>query len=174
VVRHSNDWADLVFGEQDGRMDGKAAQLAAALGNGPGLKTSIVPDILDRMWEKMVFIATLAGATVLFRAAMGDILRGGGEKLVMSMLERNEAVAAAMGHPPSEQAKAAARKVVQDRSSTVTASLLRDLEGGGPTEADHILGFMAEAAHRAGIPDELQRAAWVHARAQEERRARGG
>jgi 2-dehydropantoate 2-reductase len=174
VVRHSNDWADLVFGEQDGRMDGKAAQLAAALGNGPGLKTSIVPDILDRMWEKMVFIATLAGATVLFRAAMGDILRGGGEKLVMSMLERNEAVAAAMGHPPSEQAKAAARKVVQDRSSTVTASLLRDLEGGGPTEADHILGFMAEAAHRAGVPDELQRAAWVHARAQEERRARGG
>ena len=174
TVRHSNDWADLVFGEQDGRMDGKAAQLAAALGSGPGLKTAAVPDILGRMWEKMVFIATLAGATVLFRAAMGDILRAGGGELVMSLLERNEAVAAAMGYPPSEQAKAAARKVMQDKSSTVTASLLRDLEGGGRTEADHILGFMAEAARKAGIPDELQRAAWVHARAQEERRGRGG
>jgi 2-dehydropantoate 2-reductase len=174
VVRHAQEWSEIACGEQDGRMDGKAAAFAAALGEGPGLKVQAVPDILGAMWEKMVFIATLAGATVLFRAAVGDIVRAGGAPLLLDLLERNEAVAAAMGHPPGEGARAVARRVMADADSPVTASLLRDLEAGGRTEADHILGFMADAAARAGIPSDLQRAAWLHAKAQEQRRAREG
>jgi 2-dehydropantoate 2-reductase len=174
VVRHAQEWSEIACGEQDGRMDGKAATFAAAFGQGAGLKVQAVPDILGAMWEKMVFISTLAGATVLFRAAVGDIVRAGGGKLLLDLLERNEAVAAAMGHPPKEGVKAAARQTLSNADSTVTASLLRDLEAGGRTEADQILGFMADAAERAGIPSDLQRAAWLHAKAQEQRRAREG
>jgi 2-dehydropantoate 2-reductase len=174
VIRQAGRWASLVWGEQDGRMDGKAAQLAALLGRQPGFETSAVPDIAQRMWEKMVFIATLAGATVLFRAAVGDIQRAGGGPLMEALLERNAAAAAARGHPPSEAALQAARTSLGDRDSVITASLLKDLEAGGPNEADQILGFMADLARDAGVPDELQRAAWVHAKAQGERRARGG
>lgn len=174
VIRQTGRWASLVWGEQDGRMDGKAGQLAALLGRQPGFETSAVPDIAQRMWEKMVFIATLAGATVLFRAAIGDIQRAGGGTLMEALLERNAAAAASRGHPPSEAALKAARTSIGDRESVITASLLKDLEAGGPNEADQILGFMADLARDAGVPDELQRAAWVHAKAQRERRARGG
>lgn len=172
VVRHAQEWSEIACGEQDGRMDGPAAAFADLLGDAPGLKVRAVPDILGAMWEKMVFIATLAGATVLFRAAIGDIVRAGGGALLLALLERNEAVAAAMGHPPGAAARATVRGVITNPDSPVTASLMRDLEAGGPTEADHILGFMAEAADRAGIPSELQRAAWLHAKAQEQRRSR--
>lgn len=174
TIRQTGRWCSLVWGEQDGRMDGRAAALAALLGRQPGFECSVVPDIAQRMWEKMVFIATLAGATVLFRAAVGDILRAGGGPLMEAMLERNAAAAAAQGHRPSEAALRAARVSIGDRDSTITASLLKDLEAGGPNEAEEILGFMAELAREAGVPDELQRAAWVHAKAQAERRARGG
>jgi 2-dehydropantoate 2-reductase len=174
VVRHGNDRAELVFGEQDGRTGGGAAALAAALDGAAGLRAIVVPDILQAMWAKMVFIATLAGATVLFRAAVGDILRAGGGDFVNAMLEHNSAVAAALGYPVSDEMATTYGKLLANPSSPVTASLLRDIEAGGPDEADEILGFMAAAAARAGIPDQLQRAAWVHARAQRERRAREG
>jgi 2-dehydropantoate 2-reductase len=174
VVRHSGQWSGLVCGAQDGSMDGKPAAFAALLRDAKGMKVEAVPNIVAAMWEKLVFITTLAGATVLFRATVGDIQRAGGEPLVRKLLERNMAVAAAMGHPVDARVAESYVKTLVDPAATTTASLLRDLEKGGRTEADEILGYMTEAAARLGINDELQRAAWVHARAQAERRAREG
>jgi 2-dehydropantoate 2-reductase len=172
TIRQVGDWCGLYFGEQDGRMDGQAAALAAALGSGNGLQATVVPDILGRMWEKMVTIGTLAAATVLFRAAVGDILRAGGEPFLDRLLEGNAAIAAANGHPLREAYRPEMRKLFGDRDSPITASLMKDVEAGGRNEADHILGWLAEAGERAGVDTTLQRAAWVHAKAQAERRAR--
>jgi 2-dehydropantoate 2-reductase len=47
------------------------------------------------------------------------------------------------------------------------------LEAGGRIEADHILGFLLEAARRAGVPEELHEAAFLHAKAYEQRRDAG-
>ncbi|MCI0755479.1 ketopantoate reductase C-terminal domain-containing protein, partial [Teichococcus vastitatis] len=58
-------------------------------------------------------------------------------------------------------------------SEGATASMLRDLEAGAQTEADHILGFLLEAARRGGVPDELHEAAYLHTQAYEARRAAG-
>ena len=49
----------------------------------------------------------------------------------------------------------------------------RDLEAGRRIEADHVLGFLLEAARRAGVPDELHEAAYIHAKAYEARRDAG-
>ena len=54
-----------------------------------------------------------------------------------------------------------------------TASMLRDLKGGSRIEADHIFGFLLEAARRAGLPDEVHEAAYLHAKAYEARRDAG-
>ena len=51
--------------------------------------------------------------------------------------------------------------------------MLRDLEAGGRIEADHILGFLLEAAKAAGVPHELHEAAYIHAKAYEQRRDAG-
>jgi 2-dehydropantoate 2-reductase len=49
--------------------------------------------------------------------------------------------------------------------------MLRDLEAGGRIESDHILGFLLDAARRAGIEDALHETAYLHAKAYEARRA---
>lgn len=172
VVRQTGKMSELVFGEQDGRMDGRAAALAQALGKGPGLDALAVPDIMQRMWDKLVTIGTLAGATVLFRAALGDIARAGGLDLELEMLAGNEAVAAAEGHPVSPDVRPFLERGLADRNNLSVSSLLRDLERGGPNEADDILGFLVDRAAKAGIPHPLLRAALVHVKAQEQRRQR--
>jgi 2-dehydropantoate 2-reductase len=62
------------------------------------------------------------------------------------------------------------RGVFGDSASAYTASMLRDLEAGGQIEADHILGFLLEAARRHGLPSSLHEAAFLHAKAYEQRR----
>jgi 2-dehydropantoate 2-reductase len=173
VVRHLNDWAWLTFGEADGRMDGRAAAFAAALGTGPGLEAEAVPDIERRMWEKLVHLGTVAAGTVLMRASVGEIVRAGGRGFLLALLERNAAIAAAHGHPVTEAFLESYRALFSDPASAYTASMLRDLEGGGRTEADHILGFLAEAARRAGLDPALHDLALLHARAHDQRREAG-
>jgi 2-dehydropantoate 2-reductase len=56
------------------------------------------------MWEKWVFLATLAGVTCLTRAAVGDLVAAGGADLMIALLEECRAVAKAAGHPPRPEA----------------------------------------------------------------------
>ncbi len=173
VVQHLGDWHWLTFGEQDGRMDGRAAALCSTLGEAPGLVAQAVPDIERRMWEKLVHLGTVAAGTVLMRASVGEIVRAGGTDFLMTLLERNAAIAAAGGHVMSDGFMASYCALFADPASPYTASLLRDLEAGGRTEADHILGYLAAAARSAGIPAELHEMAHLHARAYDQRRAAG-
>ena len=173
IVKHLGDWRWLTFGEQDGRMDGRAAGLAAALGRNRGLEAEAVPDIARRMWEKLVHLGTVAAGTVLMRASVGEIVRAGGQDMLVTLLERNAAIAAAQGHAMTPAFLESYRALFSDPASAYTASMLRDLEAGGRTEAEHILGFLTTAAREAGVPDELHALALLHARAYDQRRAAG-
>ncbi|MGG5820613.1 2-dehydropantoate 2-reductase [Falsiroseomonas sp. HW251] len=173
VVKHLGDWHWLIFGEQDGRMDGRAAALAAALGTSKGLEAEAVPDIQRRMWEKLVHLGTVAAGTVLMRANVGEIVRAGGRDFLVTILERNAAIAAANGHAMTPAFMEGYRAMFSDPDSPYTASMLRDLESGGRTEAEHILAWLAEAARQAGVDDGIHAMAVLHARAYDQRRAAG-
>jgi 2-dehydropantoate 2-reductase len=138
-VAHVSDVHRLVFGERTGgrspRVDAIAREMAGAR-----FEAATSDDVVQELWEKWVFLAALAGMTCLTRAAVGDVLAAGGADLMVALLEECRAVAAAAGHPPRpEPWDAAVRRLTHPRSA-VTASMLGDLERGGRTEADHILG----------------------------------
>ena len=50
--------------------------------------------------------------------------------------------------------------------------MLRDLENGGPIEADHIVGFMLEKARAQGVEEGTLAVAYAHLKAYEVRRGR--
>jgi 2-dehydropantoate 2-reductase len=58
--------------------------------------------------------------------------------------------------------------------STFAASMLRDIERGAPTEADHILGDLIRRGSGGGGPNDfaLLRIAYAHLRTYEARRKR--
>ena len=174
TVKHLNDWRWLTFGELDGSLSPRVRALAALGARAEGVVATAVPDILQQMWEKLAHLGTSAIGTVLLRANTGEIARApGGIAFMHTVLARNAAIAAANGFPMREAWLAEFRALFADTSGGYATSLLRDIEAGGRTEADHVLGYLLDAARAAGVPDEIHAAAFLHAKAYEQRRDAG-
>ena len=171
-ILHLNDSHLLTFGEREGnrspRIDGIAAEIGKAKFE---LRASSV--ILLEMWEKWVFLATLAAITCLMRSAIGDIEAAGGARLALDLLEECRSSAASAGFAPRAEFLERTRSTVTAPGSLLTASMLRDIEDGAPIEADHVLGDLVRRGDRVLSPDRsLLRLAYMHLKAYESRRNR--
>jgi 2-dehydropantoate 2-reductase len=174
-IEHLNDWQYITFGEQDGKMTDRVRLLEAAFrASRIGEAATGVPDVQQKMWEKLVLLATLASVTTLMRASIGEIARApGGIATMQEVFERNAEIAARSGHPMPEAYLAQYRALFSDSSLPMTASMLRDIEGKGQIEADHIVGYMLEKARATGVDDTLHALSYLHLKAYEQRRAAG-
>ena len=129
-------------------------------------------NIMLDMWEKVAFLSTLAGMTCLMRASVGDILAtADGRMLMKRYLDSCVAVAIRSGYPPRAPILERYENVMNTTGSPLTASMMRDLDGGGPVEGDHIVGFMLGKAREFGIDDTMLSVAYAHLKAYENRRA---
>ncbi|WP_049621081.1 2-dehydropantoate 2-reductase [Frateuria defendens] len=170
-ILHLNRMHGLAFGERDGTRSARVEAIRAHM-EGARFDARASEHIAQDMWDKWVFLATLAGITCLMRAPIGAIAAApGGEQAVLGLLDDCRRVAAEAGHAPREAVLANARTVLTEAGSPLTASMLRDLEHGDPIEADQIIGDLIERAgtQREAIP--LLRLAYAHLKAYEARRA---
>lgn len=172
VVRHLNRTHSLTFGERDGRASERMQRITAALSDA-GFDARPSQRIVQDMWDKWVFLATLAGITCLMPAPVGDIIAApGGREITLELLANCLAVAAESGHSPAPDGIERARQSLTEPGSSLTASMLRDIQRGGAIEADHVVGDMIERAgrQRASIP--LLHIAYAHLKAYEASRVR--
>ncbi len=145
-VRHLNRTHALTFGERDGtatqRMQAITAELADA-----GFDARASGTIVQDMWDKWVFLATLAGITCLLRASVGEIVAApGGTNATLALFAECCAVAARAGSAVSAGTQQRARAILTEANSTLTASMMRDLQEGHLIEADQIIGDMLARA----------------------------
>ena len=171
-VRHLNDFHRVVFGPRLPAKKGICEELSVAL-KGVNFDWKMDEAVEQSMWDKWVLLATLAGITCLMRAPVGDIVAtGSGEKLILALLGECAAVARAEGFPTGEGTLANYRGMLTQKGSAFTASMLRDMESGGPTEGDHILGALLALARRHSPGSPLIEVAATHLEAYAARRAR--
>ena len=171
-IRHLNEVHRLAFGARDPAQEAVCTALAEAC-RGAKLEAIHSPDIVQAMWDKWVFLASLAGMCCLMRASVGDIVQApSGERLMLAMLAECAAVARAEGHPVSDKMMENYRGQLTQKNSVFAASMLRDAESGGRTEADHILGNLLVRAGRHGQVAPLLELACVNMQAYAARRAR--
>src|SRR3984885_209653 len=171
-ILHLNDGHILGFGERDGTRSPRIEAIAREFA---GVKTEAraSTQIMLEMWEKWVFIAGLAGITCLMRASIGDIVAAGGAPLSLQLLEECGAVAASAGFPPRPEVIERLRALLTAAGSPFTASMLRDIEHGGRTEADHVIGDLVRRGERVLPPGlSVLRVAYANLKAYEARRAR--
>ena len=184
-VAHLNEHHSLVFGARDGaegeraeRDDARSERVRGvehALQNA-GFDARRSGLIVQEMWEKWVLLAALAGVTCLMRASIGDTMAApGGGPLILEFLDECAAIAAGAGFAPRAAFLDRARAVLTVKDSTLTASMLRDLESNAPVEADHVLGDLLrrrrDLAASDAEPSPLS-IAYAHLKAYETRRAR--
>lgn len=174
AIRQYNDWRTLTFGEQSGEMTPRVVALGALFGAAKGVEVLPVGDVMQRMWDKLVHLSTAAAMTCLMRANVGEIVRTPhGRAIFLDQLRCGAAIAAANGHPPSPAFMQAWEETFSQKDSQYSTSMLRDIERGGRTEVEHILGYMLEKAAKAQIAHETLLLAYTNVKAFEERRAAG-
>ena len=162
----------IVFGERSGAVSPRCEALKAAFGAAP-VDSRVSGEILRDMWSKWVQLAALAGLTCLMRATVGEANRSDeGAAIALELLAECRAVAGAHDALPAEKADAAMRTRLADKSSTLSASMLRDIERGGAIEADHIIGDLIRRGHEKGVATPLLRIVLAHLQAYEARRKR--
>jgi 2-dehydropantoate 2-reductase len=173
VIRHGDPLQRLIFGERDGSRSPRAQALADALGR-TRIDWKLASDVEHDMWEKVVFLAALAATTCLFRGNVREILAApGGRDVMEQALAANVEIATREGHPPRAALVESARARLTDPTGTWSASMLRDLEGGGAIEGDHVIGWMLERARKHGVDHTILSLAYTHLKTYEARRRDG-
>lgn len=163
----------MTFGERDGARNGSARTRALedVCAGADGFDATRSEQFMQAAWTKFSFLTALAAATCLMRASIGRIVEtDGGTVFLTALHDECLAVATAEGHAIPPDAAAHARGLLTRAGSTVTASMLRDLESGQDVEAAQIVGDMRARAHAAGIAVPHLDAAWVHLQAYRTRR----
>jgi len=169
-ILHLNPNHTIVFGERDGHRSPRIEAVAAELAQG-AFESRLSDAIMQEMWEKWVFIATGAAITSLMRSTVGDITAAGGTPLVHSLVGECAAIAARSGFPPSDECIERSKSTFSTPGSTLTASMYRDIERGGRTEGQHLLGDLLRRGENPEAYPVL-RTANIHVATHEVRRAR--
>ena len=172
-IVHLNEAHDLSFGERSGAISDRVRAIAEEF-SGARCNARPSTEIVLEMWEKWAFIASAAGGTCLMRASVGDILAApGGKEFLMGLLDECRSVAEAEGHSLREASIKRAQTTLTTPGSSLTASMLRDIERNAAIEADHIVGDMLRRGAESNIPKERLAhlaVAFTHLKAYEARR----
>jgi len=163
----------LNFGERDGKKSDRVRAIAAAFAPVNGAVPS--ENVIQDMWEKWVFLASIAASTSLMRSPVGAIVASpGGRDFLLGIVDECSAVAKAAGHEPGGPFFQRIKGMLTAEGSPLTASMFRDIKAGARVEADHVIGDMIARAEAAKIPVPKLRTAYTHLKAYEKLREPAG
>jgi 2-dehydropantoate 2-reductase len=161
----------LAFGERDGKVTERVRAIAEVIRSGDFNGTAS-ENVLQDMWEKWVFLTSLAATTSLMRASLGNILAApGGKDFILGIFDECKAVATAEGYPPRAPFLERSLAMLTAEGSPLTASMFRDIKAGLPVEADHVVGDLIARGDAAKVPVQRLRTAYTHLKAYERQRA---
>jgi 2-dehydropantoate 2-reductase len=160
---------ELAYGERDGSASARVEALDAQM-QGAGFTAKSSQTIMQQMWEKWVFLATLGGITCLMRGTIGEIEAApGGADLALQLLAECSAVAAAAGYAPGNDFSRRVTGTLTTAGSPMASSMYRDLQKGNPVEVDQILGDLLARARGFGVATPLLATAFAALRVYHQR-----
>jgi 2-dehydropantoate 2-reductase len=161
----------LTFGERDGKMSERVRAIAEVIKSGDFNGTAS-ENVMQDMWEKWVFLASLAASTSLMRTSVGNILAApGGKDFILGILDECKSIASAEGYPPRPPFLERSVAMLTAEGSPMTASMFRDIKAGLPVEADHVVGDLIARGDAAKVPVQRLRVAFTHLKAYERQRS---
>jgi 2-dehydropantoate 2-reductase len=158
------------LGERDGKISERARAIADVMTQAK-LEAAASGQIVHDMWEKWVFLASLAASTCTMRATLGQILAApAGKDFILGIFDECSAVAKANGHAPNAPFLERSRGILTAEGSQLTASMFRDIKSGARVEADHVIGDLIARGEAAKVPVPKLRIAYTHLKAYENQR----
>jgi 2-dehydropantoate 2-reductase len=171
-VIHLSEQHGLSFGEIEGGISERVRRIAALMEGARFESRASETAILD-MWEKWVFLATLAGATCLMRATIGDIVASpGGEAFILGLFDECCAIATANGFTVRPPFLDRWKHTLTAPGSLLNASMLRDIESNSRIESDQIVDDLLERGRSHELPCPRLEIVHTHLKSYEARRGR--
>ena len=170
VVQHIAFSPAIAFGELDGRPSPRlqAFRRAAA---GAGVDARYSEDIWGLIWNKFVFLASMAGVTALTRQSVGPIREDADmRRLFTDAIAEVIAVADARGVAHGAQVDQI-MAMVDGMVPTAKASMLMDLEKGNRLEVEWLSGAVVRSGEALGVATPVHRV--IHAALKPFREGRG-
>lgn len=153
---------ELVYGELDGTTSARIDALHDFM-KGCGFEAKLSRHIVQELWNKWIMLAAMGGVTNLMRGTVGEIVAAAnGEAFVRAFIDEVVAIAAAAGHAPAPNVRAAVDAMLTAKGSSLASSMYRDLQQGGPIEADHIVGDLLARGGQKGVATPLLSAAYTN------------
>ena len=160
----------LNFGERDGKMSDRVRAIAEIMASGK-FGSVASEHVVQEMWEKWVFLASLAASTSLMRTSLGNILASpGGKDFILGAVAECSAIATAAGYAPRAPFVERTHGMLTTEGSPLTASMFRDIKAGAPVEADHVIGDLIARGEAAKVAVPKLRIAYTHLKAYEKQR----
>jgi 2-dehydropantoate 2-reductase len=156
-----NEMQTLTYGERDGQITPRIRQLDETF-RGAGFESELSSNIMQAMWQKWVFIATIGLVTCLFNAPVGEINAVPfGEEAALHCLDECATVAAGCGHPAPEPFLDNIRRQLTAKGSKLTSSMYRDMQENHKVEVDAILGDLLDRGRSHNLKTPLLEAGCV-------------
>jgi 2-dehydropantoate 2-reductase len=160
----------LSFGERKGGSSDRVKAIGAIMTSG-NFGGAASETIMQDMWEKWVFLATIAGSTSSMRGAVGDIVAApGGRDFILGVRDEISAVASANGFAPRAAFLERTEGMLTAEGSKMTASMYRDILNKSAIEADQIIGDLITRADAAKVAVPRLRMIYTHLKAYENQR----
>ena len=155
VIDQTGTHRRVVFGEVFGelpRVPHRAREIHEALA-AADIQAEVVGDGRVPIWEKFIFLVSLAGFTGATRLSIGPLwadpfIRG----QFLQGCREVEALARAEGVPVAADRIEQIERYVATIPGTMRSSLLIDLSQGKKIEVEALLGAVVRRAERAGVP----------------------
>jgi 2-dehydropantoate 2-reductase len=158
VIRQVGAMQKIVFGEYDGTRSPRALALLAALEKA-GIDAMLSDGIARAIWEKFVFLATLAGVTSATRMPIGAIRANPATRaLFRDALAEVVAVAGAEGVVLADDFVDGRMAFADGLPATMTSSMHGDLEHGRRLELEWLSGDVVARGKKLGVPTPVHRA----------------
>ena len=158
VIAQKGAMQRLVFGEYDGARSRRAEDFLAACRSG-GINAEISPDIRREIWEKFVFLASMAAATASTRSRLGPVRSNPlTRQFFLDLMREVVAVGRAHGVAIPEDFAAQRLAFADTLHPDMTASMHHDLEQGKPLELQWLSGGVVDLGAKVGVPTPLHRA----------------
>jgi 2-dehydropantoate 2-reductase len=151
VIAHTGTMARLVFGITQPSQQAAADALSAAC-KGAGIDATVSPDIRRTLWEKFVFLASMAGLTSVARQPVG-VLRADPDLRATWEAAMSEVwtLARACGIALADDFVAKQMAFADTLPAQMRSSMLNDLVAGNRLEAPWLSGAIARMARERGL-----------------------
>ena len=173
-IMHSGS-SGVSFGERES-VPARASLVALdAACKKAGIEGGLNANINQDLWDKWIMLGSIASMCSAMRGTVGDIMETeDGLAIMTEIFDECCQVAKAEGYAPNDKVRANVQAALTGKGSKAVASILGDIEKGGPVEGHQIVGDMLGRARKHGIAAPNLRFACAHLQTYEARRARSG